>query len=375
MPDSALTVVLKASIFTAMKATSFSFTPYNSLSHLIAARLQRQGIRVRVETEVDDQDRGVNDESWALLTDPAVQPEHPDWFRQYETQPLEIISPQLALHSERWEVDIERIFSSRSGQANPILNNNSNFFTELNSTTTLQVHIGNDPDADTGFSFHTVRNLAMILLVYEPVLDNMFSLKKPLNDSNHPLPVSSRDSPHFLPPNVARNCPRSVLAKHLLETCFDIPSVVRAMNPALRELNQLNGHSYFKYDFSSLLDPVRGADHSTNSHDAANPATSSRGGTIQFRQPVAALDPETMIHWVRFLGSLVDFASEVTLGSLKETLGIGEGNARTVPHARPPEFATAQPLGTLLRLYNFMDLTNVLDGKTGRFWHRPRQYS
>ncbi|KAK2802161.1 hypothetical protein FQN51_004842 [Onygenales sp. PD_10] len=341
MSGSALTVVLKAGIFTAMKATSFSYIPYGSLSHLIAARLRGQGIRVRAETELDDQDRGVNDGSWVLSTDPAVQPVHPEWFMDYETQPLEVISPQLALHSERWEVDIERIFSSRSGQANPILNNSSNFFTDLNSSTTLQVHIGNDPHADTGFSFHTVRNLAMILLVYEPVLDNMFSLEKPLKGLKSP-------------------------------TCPDIPSVVRAMNPTLPELNQPNDHCYFKYSFSSLLDPVGG----TNNHADANPATSSRGGTIQFRQPVEALDPETMIHWIRFLGSLVDFASEVTLGSLKETLGIGEGNARAVqPSARPPEIATTQPLGTLLRLYNFMDRTNVLDGKTGRFWHRPRQYS
>ncbi|KAK2751390.1 hypothetical protein FQN55_000663 [Onygenales sp. PD_40] len=372
MSGSALTVVLKAGIFTAMKATSFSYIPYGSLSHLIAARLRGQGIRVRAETELDDQDRGVNDGSWVLSTDPAVQPVHPEWFMDYETQPLEVISPQLALHSERWEVDIERIFSSRSGQANPILNNSSNFFTDLNSSTTLQVHIGNDPHADTGFSFHTVRNLAMILLVYEPVLDNMFSLEKPLKGLKSPRWLSPRKSPHFLPPNVARNCPRSVLAKYLLETCPDIPSVVRAMNPTLPELNQPNDHCYFKYSFSSLLDPVGG----TNNHADANPATSSRGGTIQFRQPVEALDPETMIHWIRFLGSLVDFASEVTLGSLKETLGIGEGNARAVqPSARPPEIATTQPLGTLLRLYNFMDRTNVLDGKTGRFWHRPRQYS
>jgi hypothetical protein len=86
-----------------------------------------------------------------------------------------MISPPYLIHSPYWQNDIERIFSSRLGQYNPILASEIRLYCEINSSTSLHVHIGNGVHATSSFPFHTVRNLAMILLVYEPDMDKMLS--------------------------------------------------------------------------------------------------------------------------------------------------------------------------------------------------------
>lgn len=98
-----------------------------------------------------------------------------------------MISPPYWINSAFWENDLQRIFSLRSGV---IPARELRLYCEQNNNTTMHVHIGNGLDATSNFPFNTVRNVAMILLVYEPLLDRL------LDGSHFPMlpnkPVSLR---------------------------------------------------------------------------------------------------------------------------------------------------------------------------------------
>ncbi|OJD17521.1 hypothetical protein AJ78_02390 [Emergomyces pasteurianus Ep9510] len=389
----ALSVRVEANLFTAMKATAFSTYPGDTLAHVLAARLDRvqpQGPRgqwspVRViPTTDDDSNQGVDNQRWTLATDPTIYPNNPEWFDEYVTQPIKIISPPYFLHGPGWEADFRRVFSQRSEHYNPIVRYGI-MYTEYNPSTSLNVHIGNSTNPSAGFPFHTIRNLAMLLLVYEPEMDRMVRLHTFPDHQNNPKRwVTPLQSPHFLPPNVPQTCSPGTLASHVLNTCLDMRSIIHAMNPLLPEFRQPNSHFYFKYDFSSLLDSTEEANSITNQpngHPATPPPVQSGRKTVQFRLPSnLVVDPEILIHWVRLLGSLVEFANEVNLNTLMETLGIAVQDNETAPNqetaimgARPPEFASLQPPGSLLRLFTAMEQAQIpLDSDTARFWHRRR---
>lgn len=94
--------------------------------------------------------------------------------------PIEIISPFYWFYSHYWERDIERIFSSRSEMDNPVMERKE-VYIEQNNSTSFHVHIGNGVDSESTFPFSTILNLAMILLVYEPTIDQMLYVVSPLN--------------------------------------------------------------------------------------------------------------------------------------------------------------------------------------------------
>ncbi|PGG95720.1 hypothetical protein GX51_08143 [Blastomyces parvus] len=412
----ALSVRVEANLFTAMKATAFSTYPGDTLAHVLAARLDRvqpqgprgQWLPVRVMPNIDDDpDQGVHNQCWTLTTDPTIYPNNPEWFDEYVTQSIKIISPPYFVHGPGWEADFQRVFSQRSEHYNPIVRYGI-MYTEYNPSTSLNVRIGNGTNPSAGFPFHTVRNLAMILLVYEPEIDRMLRLHNfPAHQNNPRRWVTPLTSPHFQPPNLPRSCPPDMLASHLLDTCPDIRSVINAMNPCLPEFRQPNTHYYYKYDFSALLDPADESSltptqtTSTNQQPNGHPApphphpqpNPSKRKTLQFRLPSnLVVDPEILIHWVRLLASLVEFANEVPLDTLNETLGVtvpdpgpinnnnsnnssnsSNSQGDTTVGARPPEFASAQPPGSLLRLFTAMEQAQIpLDSDTARFWHRRR---
>ncbi|PGH12139.1 hypothetical protein AJ79_04433 [Helicocarpus griseus UAMH5409] len=390
----ALSVIVEANLFTAMRATTFSTYPGDTLLHIVGACLndaRPQGPKGQwsparlIGNTNSDSSRGIDNQRWTLATDPTITPNYPDWFREHVTEPIKIISPPYYISSVGWKFDMERIFRQVFGRYASIINSGA-LWVECNTGTCLNVQIGNGANCGADFPFYTVRNLAMVLLVYEPVLDRMVRLNSVLAHPNNPRRwVSSLSSPYFLPPNVPNNCSRAALASHLLGTCFDIPSIVRAMNPSLSSLPDT--HNYYKYDFSSLLDSVEESVSVTtqsrggvaNGHTASPSAVQPTRRTVQFRLPEnLAVDPEILVHWVKFLGSLIEFANEVDLSTLKETLGItfqnggttaAQGN--TIVSARPPEFAAPQPPGSLLRLFIAMEQVQIpLDSDTARFWYR-----
>ncbi|ODH36023.1 hypothetical protein ACO22_02856 [Paracoccidioides brasiliensis] len=386
----ALSIIVEANLFTAMRATTFSTYPGDTLAHILGARLDRvqpqgpggQRRPVRIISNIDDDPhQGVDSERWTLTTDPTVSPNHPEWFDAYVTQPIKIISPPYPLYMPGWEADAQRVFSQRSEQYVPLVRHGV-MYTEYNPSTNLNILIGNGENATAGFPFHAVRNLAMLLLVYEPELDRMVRLPTYICHPNNPKRwVSPLRSPQFQPPNVPEDFSRASLASHLLDTCPDMQSLICAFNPELPESEQPAKHYYFKYDFSSHLDATGECTPGTNQNDPDSPPSDGQSTrkTLQFRLPsVLVVDPEILIHWARLLGGLVEFASEVNLNTLQETLGISdhgpspaEGNTTVGP--RPPEFAAPQPPGSLLRLLTAMEQANIhLDSDTARFWHRRR---
>lgn len=104
-------------------------------------------------------------------------------------------------------------------------------------------------------------------------------------------------------------------------------SVILAMNPPLSSSADSSYHTCFKYNFSSLLDPLN--DHQKPGQLPDNSRSNCKSPVIEFRQGRGTLDPALMAHWIRFLGALVSFAQEVSLESLIEFLGIEKRNDGT----------------------------------------------
>ncbi|EAS35020.3 uncharacterized protein CIMG_00374 [Coccidioides immitis RS] len=416
---STLTFGLEVEFFAAMKATTFNRFPNATIASLLGDRLRLvrlhgpDGTGVGIRVEDDDDDDSSNSDAidysfWNLTTDKTAAPNYPEWFECYETQPIEIISPPYRIYSPLWEHDIQRIFNSRSGQYNPIPWRELRMYFEQNSTTGLHVHIGNGTDPDSAFSFHTVRNLAMILLVYEPELDKLLdtspSWNRMLNEPVYMQCITSVNSPHFQPPNLPPKSPRALMALHLLNTCPDIKSIINVMNPRLPAPSNPRDARYYKYNFTPLLDsldaPARNIiNHDDNNNDNIFPKR--KLPTIEFRQQPGTLDPDTMVHWIRFLGAMVDFSGRIGIQTLIEFLGLEEWrldganpatagsdsedppsptytqHVPTYSTASPPSLSAfsllsgLQPVGSLSRLLTAMETAHIpLDPDTTRFWRR-----
>ncbi|EEP75585.1 predicted protein [Uncinocarpus reesii 1704] len=409
---STLTFGLEVEFFAAMKETTFNRFPNTTLSSLLGDRLRPvrlhgpngTGVGIRVEGEDDEcfQNGSIDYSFWNLTTDKTVAPNYPDWFECYETQPIEIISPPYPVYSPLWEHDIQRIFTSRSGQYNPIPYRELRMYCEQNSTTGLHVHIGNGTTPNSVFPFHTVRNLAMILLVYEPELDKLLDTSPSWNRMlNEPVRcITSVNNPHFQPPILPRGSPRPVMALHLLNTCPDIRTIIDVLNPRLPSISRSTNPLYFKYNFTPLLDSVDAPILPENHIGDNNVRPKRKPPTVEFRQQPGTLDPDTMVHWIRFLGALVDFSGKIGLQPLIEFLGLEEwrldtappnkgpgteglGNPNYTQHistysaASPPSLSAfsllsgLQPVGSLSRLLTAMETAHIsLDPDTTRFWRR-----
>lgn len=175
------------------------------------------------------------------------------------------------------------------------------------------------------------------------------------------------------------------------------------MNPVLPNINGGQGSRYFKYNFIPLLDSLDGANPLLQSEALEiGPITPKRKPpTMEFRQHVGTLDPDTMIHWVKFLGAIVELAGKLTSESIIEFLGLEDwtvepyedssdssaasvnGARRRLQYIQPPPsnsprslsafslLSTLHPVGSYARLSTAMESAGVhLDLDTARFWHR-----
>ncbi|PGH26642.1 hypothetical protein AJ80_01587 [Polytolypa hystricis UAMH7299] len=423
-PGSSLTVGLEVESFAALRSRTFSFTPADSLAELLAMRVRTlplygpdgNGAAIEVVDNSGQPPSGglqLDYGSWNFTEDPVVQATHPEWFIQfYETQPIEIISPTYWFTTYFWEQDIQKMFSSGTYQYNAIWANDIRLFHEFNGSTRFHVHIGNGTGVGSQFPFETVRNLAMILLVYEPELDRLLLRNKYSNSRVvPPRIISPKECPHFRPPNVPHEAPRSALATHLLNTCPNINSVINAMNPPIASTLGPNARDYFKYNFTSLLDSLNAPpvpDGQSPQDGDATPTPPSyrpkrKAPTIQFRHQNDTMDGDVFVHSIRFLSSLVYFAGEIDLESLREFLGLntnmgGNGlssfqqnstsnnnnnntNNRNSTYSMLSGATSASghlygiyPLGSLDRLLSALEFSGVpIDHETSRFWRRRAQ--
>ena len=221
------------------------------------------------------------------------------------------------------------------------------------------------------------------------------------------------DNPHFLPPNLPSNSPRALLALHILRTCPDVISLINAMNPALPNMVDVHGPRYFKYNFVPLLDsadPSNPYCQSGMEQLSIGPITpKQKAPTIEFRQHIGTLDPDTMTFWVKILGAIVELAGKLTSETIVQFLGLDKWTVREVEnetkeqppasssnepdyhrrrslrqeYIRIPEsdcpdptsafslLSTLHPVGSFERLCEALEFAHVpLDKETYRFWRR-----
>jgi hypothetical protein len=174
------------------------------------------------------------------------------------------------------------------------------------------------------------------------------------------------------------------------------------MNPRLAGMVDEHGPRYFKFNFVPLLDSLDGSNphYPSRAHELqTGPVTpKKKPPTIEFRQHIGTLDPDTMTHWVKFLGAIVEFAGKLTPESISEFLGLDEWvvrnceedgtmaddpNRRRFQYVQPPPtnsprslsafslLSTLHPVGSFARLCTAMDSAHVpLDTDTYSFWRR-----
>ncbi|KAL1959646.1 hypothetical protein VTO42DRAFT_1681 [Malbranchea cinnamomea] len=407
-----LTFGLEVTLFAALKGITFSRIPHESISHLLAERLRQHrlsgthGTGSKIKALLTYPEYDINPEppdysGWTLISTPSAAPDHPEWFEEYQTESIEIISPPYWISSSHWEHDLQRIFSLRSGQYNVIPARELRLYCEQNNNTTIHVHIGNGLDPNSGFNFHTVRNLAMILFVYEPLLDRLLDgCLYPTLPIHPPRAITPVNNPHFLPPDLQPKASRALLALHLFRTCPDMISLINAMNPVLPDMVDEYGPRYFKFNFIPLLDSVDGSNpyYPSENLDVGPVTPKRKPPTIEFRQHIGTLDPDTMIHWVKFLAAIVELAGKLTSETIIEFLGLEDwvvrpceendgsppANGRCrLQYIQPPPsssprslsafslLSTLHPVGSFARLATAMESAHVpLDQETARFWRR-----
>lgn len=119
------------------------------------------------------------------------------------------------------------------------------------------------------------------------------------------------------------------------------------MNPPLSELSDSNPRRYFKYNFASLLDRLDSptTDDSNVTPDLEPPLRTppkKKAPTIQFRRPKFPVDnPDIMVHWVRLLGALVEFAGKIKTEALLQFLGAGH---MAIQNPEPPPHRPGCPI-------------------------------
>lgn len=183
------------------------------------------------------------------------------------------------------------------------------------------------------------------------------------------------------------------------------------MNPDLPNMVDVHGPRYFKYNFIPLLDS---ADSTNPYYQAGNQELSigpikpkQKPPTIEFRQHIGTLDPDTMTFWVKLMGAIVELAGKLTTETIIEFLGLDKWTVRDVEeeteeeqssttdepsgrrqrrrqeYIRIPEsdcpdptsafslLSTLHPVGSFPRLCAALEFAHVpLDDPTYRFWRR-----
>ena len=88
---SMLTVGIELEFFAAMKSVAFDRLPHDTIADLLADRLRRPhlngpegtGAAIKAIPEIrgnSNDNEGVDYRCWTLITDPSVEPSHPEWF-------------------------------------------------------------------------------------------------------------------------------------------------------------------------------------------------------------------------------------------------------------------------------------------------------
>ncbi|KAI9819255.1 MAG: hypothetical protein M1827_007411 [Pycnora praestabilis] len=283
--------------FTAMKMVEFKKTRQETLRHLLGKRIsdlqlqgpRGQGVKVKIvtaeELELGDKE-GTNHRFWTVTRDSSIDPDHPEWFDDYEAQPMELVSPPYFIRSPYWEHDLNAILTTAVNT--PVQHMHAEMYCELNSSTHLHIHIGNGTTGQ-GFPVESVRNLAMLVIVFEEEIDKM--LADHMGFVSGTMWAASQVRNRSF-----KGLTTAGMTNRIWHHCRTIEDVVNIMCPQPEGAYDPDFRRYYKYNFLSLL---------------------SQKQTVEFRQHQGTLNPKEIINWVHFLGCLVELAHSIRAEDLE----------------------------------------------------------
>ena len=213
---------------------------------------------------------------WNITEDPSVEPNDCSQFAMHEVCQLELISPIYKANSPDWEQDFRGVLHEET--FNPLDQPMIHF--ETNMFTHLHVHIG---QGTNGFDFRTVRNLALLVLLFEDELDSIHETRMGFEYTGSSYSMTNL-------------CGRKLqeVCQTIWHECVAIEDVVEVMCPSsvdygLWSIEQDPRH--YKFNFNALLTPKK---------------------TVEARQHEGTLSAPEIIFWVKCLDALVTAAATVT---------------------------------------------------------------
>ncbi|KAK2757321.1 hypothetical protein FQN54_004835 [Arachnomyces sp. PD_36] len=310
----------------------FIQTDLESVGHVLLERM-------RTLLHLNCQSHGNRGDQLVLEGADVQDPDMAYYLNDAEKQSLNLICPEYLLNADYgWEDDIRSIFSCHRRRLNPIHAHDIGLDWTLEPDSSLRIFLEDRTNPGRGFSFGTIRNLAMILLLFGPKIDSMVKSKVAQEDSIEigaetwkgpkPLPEVYSDLRAY-----GGKTPRE-MAAFILHQCHDIEAVCEAMEMFNSTLKP-EFCECFAADFSGLLThpPKRlnpayettweATPAATQAHYAAE-IRNNRGPHIMFKHQPGTLDGGHIIHWIRFLGALTEFANHIGMESIILFLGLPE---------------------------------------------------
>ncbi|KAI9793596.1 MAG: hypothetical protein M1833_000741 [Piccolia ochrophora] len=284
---------VEVEFFAAMNFEVFRHTKFEDLRQLIGQRiaeLKPHELPVTVPATKDleeDEKTGTDYGKWTVTQDTSIEPDDETAFDYYECQCVELISPIYWLHGSHWRDHFRAIFSPNKRGAT----RDPEMYLEVNTSAHLHVHVGL---ADRGLSFRTIRNLAILVIIFEKEVDKV--LADHMGYVNETTWAKSHvHNPAFKGRSLEGKCLEIWKCKRtqeIIDTMCPIP-------PNVPDENDPSWRRLYKYNFMSL-------------------ASSKR--TIEFRQHEGTLNAEEMVHWVQFVTSLVGLAHAIEDDDLKSLI-------------------------------------------------------
>lgn len=289
-PSSAgLTFGVEIEAFAAMEPRAFARSQYEDLRFLVASRIGARhlgDVHAFVPTPGESFESFVSRDytCWNVVRDMTIEPVDEEHFAQHEAFALEIVSPILRLDSPVWEALLKKIF--RQTTFNPCGSMSPRLYLETNRTTHLHVHLGR---GQQGFDFDTVRNFALLVLLFEPDIDKVIQRRIGFRGRANDHAVSHDRLMNVDYPQLSFR----ELSSLLWQGCRTIEEVAAFMCPTARphKLGGLAVGRYYKFNFTSLLSDKK---------------------TIECRQHDGTMDAGEIIDWVRLLELLVLIAMALT---------------------------------------------------------------
>ncbi|MCJ1470957.1 hypothetical protein MMC07_009605 [Pseudocyphellaria aurata] len=274
MSDSSPTLwcEIRIELFAAVKRIPFEKYKEPDLKALLQHRARDRGIKVDVGRDL-----------W-------IEPNHPEWFDDFEAEPLFLAFDALRFDDAAWRETFKSAFAgSTPSPANP-----PTIYCETNTST--EVIIGFDMRIKrSGKARHEMRdfgltvskNLAMLVLAFEGEIDKLLP--------DHRGYVTQSASALSNAYNSTLKTLTTKRKLHKLWACGSMTELVNMMCPGADTANYPDHEGFksqYRYNFVPLLRSTK--------------------PSFQFRQHHGSLDAQEILYWVEFTANLVLLARQIS---------------------------------------------------------------